>query len=136
VVDYEGGKVDVTFTEKPSAGQSITFVFEHTVNYFVPPSTEILVNYYYTELPLEITEAGLFSDDGTMISYATFPPLEFNGPENHVNVVFAFRKDKIFDPKINEELLVPDEGADMKLAGDHRLAGEYIVGGDVVHGLL
>jgi hypothetical protein len=96
-IDYEAGRFYIEFAQPLTPGSKFEVTSTHPVDYLLPDGAEIIADYYFTQSTIEITEAGLFSSAGKLISYATFPPFEFYSPDFHLNLLFAFRKDKLFD---------------------------------------
>lgn len=91
-IDYTNGDIYILFTTPIVAGTEI--LVEYVYERDLPPDvgTEIKVDYYFTEDPIEITEAGVFDQNNDMVAYATFPPIEFISKDFHVNVAFLLKK--------------------------------------------
>jgi hypothetical protein len=91
-IDYTNGDIYLLFTTPIVTGTDI--LVEYVYERDLPPDagTEIKVDYYFTEDPIEITEAGIFDQDNNMVAYATFPPIEFISKDFHVNVAFLLKK--------------------------------------------
>lgn len=91
-VDYATGDIYLLFNTPIVAGTEI--LVEYVYERDLPPdeNTEIRVDYYFTEDPIEITEAGVFDQEENMVAYATFPPIEFISKDFHVNVSFLLKK--------------------------------------------
>jgi len=96
-INYEAGRFVVDFAQPLTPGSKFEVKSTHPVDYTLPKGAEIMADYYFTQSVIEITEAGLFSSAGKLISYATFPPFEFSSVDYHLNMLFAFRKDKLFN---------------------------------------
>jgi len=96
-IDYETGQINIRFAKPLTPGSAFEVSLTYPVNYFLPAGAEIIADYYFTQSAIEITEAGLFNLKGDLISYATFPPFEFSSFDNHLNILFAFRKDVLFN---------------------------------------
>jgi len=96
-MNYESSRFSVEFTQPLTPGSRFEVTSTYPVDYLLPKDAEIIADYYFTQSTIEITEAGLFKSDGKLISYATFPPFEFSSVDYHLNVLFAFRKDKLFN---------------------------------------
>jgi hypothetical protein len=96
-INYETGEFDIHFAAPLTPGSLFEVVTTHPVNYTLPAGTEIIADYYFTQSTINITEAGLFNSAGDMICYATFLPFEFSSVDHHLNLLFAFRKDKLFN---------------------------------------
>jgi hypothetical protein len=96
-INYETGEFDIHFAVPLTPGSPFEVVATHPVDYTLPAGTEIIADYYFTQSTINITEAGLFNSAGDMICYATFPPFEFSSVDHHLNLLFAFRKDKLFN---------------------------------------
>jgi hypothetical protein len=95
-INYETGFFNIEFVMPLTPGSSFEVAATHPVDYTLPAGAEIIADYYFTQSTINITEAGLFNAAGDMICYATFPPFEFSSVEHHLNLLFAFRKDKLF----------------------------------------
>jgi hypothetical protein len=96
-IDYVLGHFIIEFAA-PLTPQSVFGISAtYPVDYVLPAGTEIIADYYFTQSTINITEAGLFNSAGDMICYATFPPFEFSSVDHHLNILFAFRKDKLFN---------------------------------------
>jgi len=102
-IDYQDGWLVVEFDRPLTPNSAFEVSLAYPVDYILPEGAEIIADYYFTQATIEITEAGLFSLKGDLISYATFPPFEFSATDNHLNVLFAFRKDILFnkEPALN-----------------------------------
>jgi hypothetical protein len=96
VINYETGFFNIEFAVPLTPGSPFEVIATHPVDYTLPAGAEIIADYYFTQSTINITEAGLFNAMGDMICYATFPPFEFSSVEHHLNLLFAFRKDKLF----------------------------------------
>jgi hypothetical protein len=96
-INYDLGHFSIDFavplTPRSLFGITATYPVDHTLS----AGTEIIADYYFTQNTINITEAGLFNSAGEMLCYATFPPFEFSSVEHHLNILFAFRKDKLFN---------------------------------------
>jgi hypothetical protein len=95
-INYKAGGFDIHFAVPLTPGSLFEVIAAHPVDYTLPTGTEIIADYYFTQNTINITEAGLFNSAGDMICYAVFPPFEFSSVEHHLNLLFAFRKDKLF----------------------------------------
>jgi hypothetical protein len=95
-INYETGEFDIHFAAPLTPGSLFEVSVTNPVDYTLAVGTEIIADYYFTQSTINITEAGLFNANGDMICYATFPPFEFSSVEHHLNLLFAFRKDKLF----------------------------------------
>jgi hypothetical protein len=98
-INYETGLFIIDFTTPLTPDSLFEVVATYPVDYTLPAGTEIIADYYFTQSTIDITEAGLFNAAGDMICYATFPPFEFSSVDHHLNLLFAFRKDKLFTGK-------------------------------------
>jgi hypothetical protein len=96
-IDYAAGGFIIDFAAPLTPGSPFEITASYPVNYVLPAGTEIIADYYFTQAVIEITEAGLFNSAGDMICYATFPPFEFSSVDYHLNLLFAFRKDRLFN---------------------------------------
>jgi hypothetical protein len=93
-VDYFSRIVDITF-KSPIADPSIKPFkcgYSYRVNFALPKGTELWTSYYFTRQTVSITEAGFRSRDGTLIIYATFPPIEFSSNKYHCSFLALVRR--------------------------------------------
>jgi hypothetical protein len=95
-INYETGAFDIRFAAPLTPESLFEVDVTNPVDYTLVAGTEIIADYYFTQSTINITEAGLFNANGNMICYATFPPFEFSSVEHHLNLLFGFRKDKLF----------------------------------------
>lgn len=72
-INYATGAYTLTFTSK------------------TPDADTLLEAKYNTTSDLQITEVGIADDDGHLIAYATFPPIQFKDMFNHLAVDFCIR---------------------------------------------
>jgi hypothetical protein len=106
-INYEAGRFIIEFVTPLTPRSRFEVTATHPVDYLLSDGQEILADYYFTQSTINITEAGLFNSEGKMISYATFPPFEFSSVDYHLNLLFTFRKDKLFNG--DKVLHDPDE---------------------------
>jgi hypothetical protein len=93
-VDYSSRIVDIAF-KLPVAAPSIKPFkcgYSYRVNFALPEGAELRASYYFTRQTVSITEAGFRSRDGTLIIYATFPPIEFSSNKYHCNFLALVRR--------------------------------------------
>jgi hypothetical protein len=93
-IDYQTRIIDIEFTD-PLVDRSVKPLkcgYSYRVNYALPEGTELWANYYFTRQTISITEAGFRSRDGTLIIYATFPPIEFSSNKYHCNFLALVKK--------------------------------------------
>jgi hypothetical protein len=93
-VNYSTRIVDVTF-KSPVADPSVKPFkcgYSYRVNFSLPEGAELRASYYFTRQTVSITEAGFRSRDGTLIIYATFPPIEFSSNKYHCNFLALVRR--------------------------------------------
>jgi hypothetical protein len=93
-IDYSTRIIDITFEESLVAPSIKPFKcgYSYRVNYALPEGTELWISYYFTRQTIAITEAGFRSRDGTLVIYATFPPIEFSSNKYHCNFLAVVRR--------------------------------------------
>jgi hypothetical protein len=94
LIDYQTRILDVTFTDPLVDSEIKPFKcsYSYHVNYTLPKDTELWAYFYFTQQTILITEAGFRSRDGTLIIYATFPPLEFSSTKYHCSFLTLVNK--------------------------------------------
>jgi hypothetical protein len=93
-INYLTRIIDIEFTD-PLVDPSVKpfkCSYAYQVNYALPEGTELWAGYYFTQRAISITEAGFRSGDGTLIIYATFPPIEFSSNKYHCNLLALVKK--------------------------------------------
>jgi hypothetical protein len=93
-INYQTRILDVAFTD-PLVDPGIKPFrcnYSYHIDYALPEGTELWAHYYFVQQNILITEAGFRSRDGTLIIYATFPPLEFSSTKYHCNFLALVRK--------------------------------------------
>jgi hypothetical protein len=93
-INYRTRIVDIEFTD-PLVDPTIKPFrcnYAYHVDYVLPEGTELWVSYYFTQQTVSITEVGFRSKDGTLIIYATFPPIEFSSNTYHCNFLALVKK--------------------------------------------
>jgi hypothetical protein len=83
------GMVNITFTQPLPLGEPVVF------NYLYPkafPPSEDIYGTLFSQNPVEITEAAIYKEDGTLIGTAEFPPLEFKTKNHHVSLGFLIKR--------------------------------------------
>jgi hypothetical protein len=93
-IDYYTRIVDIIF-KAPVVDPSIKPFkcgYSYRVNFALPEGTELWANYYFTRQTVSITEAGFRSRDGTLVIYATFPPVEFSSNKYHCNFLVLVKR--------------------------------------------
>jgi hypothetical protein len=95
-IDYQTRVLDIQFTELlvDKDIQPFKCTYTYPVNYALPAKTELWANFYFTQDITLITEAGLRSRDGTLVVYATFPPMEFVSNKYHCDFIALVKKPK------------------------------------------
>jgi hypothetical protein len=93
-INYQTRIIDIEFTDPLVAPVIRPFKCSYTyqVNYALPEDTELWASYYFTQQTVSITEAGFRSRDGTLIIYATFPPIEFSSNKYHCNFLALVKR--------------------------------------------
>jgi hypothetical protein len=93
-IDYETRIVDVSFIASLVDPDVKPFkcAYSYHINYALPEGTELWISYYFTQQVISITEAGFRSHDGTLVIYATFPPMEFVSNRYHCNFLVLVKK--------------------------------------------
>jgi hypothetical protein len=96
-INYRTRIIDIEFTD-PLVDPSIkpfkcSYVYK--VDYVLPEGTELWVSYYFTQQTVSITEAGFRSRDGTLIIYATFPPIEFSSNKYHCSFLALVKRNAL-----------------------------------------
>jgi hypothetical protein len=93
-INYKTRIIDIEFTDPlvDPLVKPFKCSYSYQVNYALPEGTELWVNYYFTQQTVSITEAGFRSRDGTLIIYATFPPIEFSSNKYHCNFLALVKK--------------------------------------------
>jgi hypothetical protein len=96
MINYQTRIVDIEFTDSlvDPVIKPFKCSYAYRVNYALPEGTELWVRYYFTQQIISITEAGFRSRDGTLIIYATFPPIEFSSNKYHCNFLVLARRKK------------------------------------------
>jgi hypothetical protein len=95
-IDYQTRVLDIQFTE-PLVDKDIKpfkCTYTYPVNYVLPVGTELWVHFYFAQDITLITEAGFRSRDGTLVLYATFPPMEFISNKYHGDFTALIKKNK------------------------------------------
>jgi hypothetical protein len=97
LINYQTRILDVTFTDPLVDPEIKPFKCDYSyhIDYALPEGTEFWAHYYFTQQIISITEAGFRSRDGTLIIYATFPPLEFSSTKYHCNFLALVKKNTI-----------------------------------------
>jgi hypothetical protein len=88
-VDYDTGAIDITFTNPTDAVYDVVINYEYRL--IGNPENDINVE-YSTNNNIEITEAGIFDDQGNLLVYANFPPTLFHSYLNHHTLQFFIEK--------------------------------------------
>jgi hypothetical protein len=93
-INYRTRIVDIEFTEPlvDPAIRPFKCSYAYQVDYALPEGTELWVSYYFTQQTVSITEAGFRSRDGTLIIYATFPPIEFSSNKYHCSFLALVKR--------------------------------------------
>jgi hypothetical protein len=93
-INYRTRIVDIEFTDPlvSPAIKPFKCTYSYRVNFVLPEGTELWVSYYFTQQTVSITEAGFRSRDGTLIIYATFPPIEFSSNKYHCNFLALVKR--------------------------------------------
>jgi hypothetical protein len=93
-INYQTRILDVMFTDPLVDPEIKPFRcnYSYHIDYTLPEGTELWARYYFTQQNISITEAGFRSRDGTLIIYATFPPLEFSSTKYHCNFLALVKK--------------------------------------------
>ena len=93
-INYKKKIIDILFTDAlvDKFIKPFKCSYSYRVNHAFPKGTELWANYYFTQLLVSITEAGFRSRDGTLVMYATFPPLEFTSTKYHLNFMALVKK--------------------------------------------
>jgi hypothetical protein len=94
-INYRTRVIDILFADSLVDPDRKPFKCDYTyqINFALPEGTELWARYYFTEKTVLITEAGFRSRDGTLVIYATFPPIEFLSNNYHCNFLALVRKD-------------------------------------------
>jgi hypothetical protein len=94
VINYRTRVVDIMFVDPLVDPEVRPFKcsYDYPVNFALPEGTELWVSYYFTQQTVSITEAGFRSRDGTLIIYATFPPIEFSSNNYHCNFLALVKR--------------------------------------------
>jgi hypothetical protein len=94
VINYRTRIVDITFVDPLVDPEVRPFKcsYAYPVDFALPEGTELWVSYYFTQQTVSITEAGFRSRDGTLIIYATFPPIEFSSNKYHCNFLALVKR--------------------------------------------
>jgi hypothetical protein len=93
-IDYQNRIIDIEFTD-PLVDPTIRpfkCSYGYQVDYALPDGTELWASYYFTQKTVSITEAGFRSRDGTLIIYATFPPIEFSSNNYHFSFLALVKR--------------------------------------------
>jgi hypothetical protein len=93
-INYRTRIIDVEFINPlvDPVARPFKCSYAYQVNYALPAGTELWASYYFTQRMVSITEAGFRSRDGTLIIYATFPPIEFSSNKYHCNFLALVKK--------------------------------------------
>jgi hypothetical protein len=94
IINYLTKTIDVTFIS-PLADPSVkpfNCKYCFPVDYTLPSGTVLLASYFFTQQSVFVTEAGFRSKDGVLLNYVTFPPLEFNSTNYHLDLLILVRK--------------------------------------------
>jgi hypothetical protein len=93
-INYQTRVLDIEFTDPlvDPVTKPFKCSYAYQVDYALPEGTELWVSYYFTKQTVSITEAGFRSRDGTLIIYATFPPIEFSSNKYHCNFLALVRR--------------------------------------------
>jgi hypothetical protein len=94
LVDYTTKVVDVTFNHSLVDPSVKPFICKYSflIDFKLPAGTELLASYFFTQQSIYITEVGFRSKDGVLLSYATFPPFEFNSTAYHLDFMLLVKK--------------------------------------------
>jgi hypothetical protein len=94
-INYQTRILDIQFTESlvDKDIQPFKCTYTYPVDYALPTKTELWVNFYFTQDITSITEAGFRSRDGTLVVYATFPPMEFISNKYHCDFMALVKKE-------------------------------------------
>jgi hypothetical protein len=93
-INYRTRIIDITFTDPlvDPVIKPFKCSYAYQVDFALPEGTELWVNYYFTQKVVSISEVGFRSRDGTLVIYATFPPIEFSSNNYHCNFLALVRK--------------------------------------------
>jgi hypothetical protein len=93
-IDYSTRILDITFKSPivDPAVKPFKCSYSYRVNFSFPEGTELWESHYFTQKTVLITEAGFRSRDGTLIIYATFPPIEFSSNNYHFNFLALIKR--------------------------------------------
>lgn len=91
-INYVSGGYSLTFSIAPAIGTAIDFIFNKKLTYTPDDETDIKIEYYFLNRPVEITEAGLLDEDNNLLAYATFPAVELDNVKQHLTMSFLVKK--------------------------------------------
>ena len=92
-IDYVTHELVLIFTQAVTDDEEVEISYGFNRIYTPDALSTIDVDFYFTNASVEITEAGLYTESGDLLAYATFPPVEFINGRNHLNFGFAILKD-------------------------------------------
>ena len=98
-IDYITGEIDLEFENPLTEGEELVLNFQYNKISTPDEGTSILSNFYFTIQRIEITEAALYDNENRILAYATFPPIEFNTSDHHVNFDFIINKNRFVPPE-------------------------------------
>jgi hypothetical protein len=93
-INYKTRVIDILFADSlvDPVIKPFKCDYAYRVNFALPEGTELWARYYFTQKIVLITEAGFRSRDGTLVIYATFPPIEFSSNNYHCNFLVLVKK--------------------------------------------
>lgn len=93
-VNYSSRIIDITFRAPivDPAIKPFKCSYSYHVDFALPEGSELWVSYYFTQKTVSITEAGFRSRDGTLVIYATFPPIEFSSNKYHCSFLALVKR--------------------------------------------
>lgn len=91
-IDYVTGEIQVTFTSLTDVSKNIIINYSH-ISSNVPSDLDVTISYKTTQ-DVQITEAGIEDNEGRIVTYATFPPVQFQNIYNHLSCHFIMQNDE------------------------------------------
>lgn len=88
---YATGVITLVFSTDPDEGIDIDVTWTYDKTSYFDAGTDLKVE-YLTENTIEITEAGVIDNNGDVVAYVTFPPVEFDSINYHMNMNFFLKR--------------------------------------------
>lgn len=86
-INYATGSINMEFTSTTDDGRDVTIEYIYTSSSIVNDLGRIVAE-YETNKDLDITEAGIFDQNGDLVAYSTFPPANLGSKYYYLDMNF------------------------------------------------